>query len=155
MNGTHLRRAGPSDLDTVLAVDEACFARPWPRASWAGELSRSFCTVSLAFDRDGTAIGLACDWCLPPAEAHLLRLATLPEHRGRGVGWDLLCAVIARAQTAGCARLLLEVGRRNEDARRLYARAGFSTIAVRSHYYSQPPDDALVMVRTLAGATSP
>jgi ribosomal-protein-alanine N-acetyltransferase len=152
----HLRSAGPADLDSILAIDEACFPRPWPRASWEGELSRPFCTITLAIDeRTRAPIGLSCDWCLPPSEAHLLRLATLPEHRARGAGWDLLCAVIARAQTAGCVSLVLEVGRSNADARRLYERAGFSSIGVRPQYYSVPPDDALVMVRTLALPTAP
>lgn len=155
MSRVHLRSAGPSDLATILAIDEACFAKPWPRASWEGELQRPFCTIALALDDGGSAIGLSCDWCLPPAEAHLLRLATLPRRRGSGVGWDLLCAVIARAQTAGCASVVLEVGRSNADARRLYARAGFATIGVRPRYYSQPPDDALVMLRTFDKATAP
>ena len=152
MSEHRLRCADASDLPAIVAIDAACFPRPWPEASWRAELARSFCTITLAVV-DTRVVGLACDWSLPPDNAHLLRLATLPECRGRGIGWDLLCAVIARAQTAGCAGIVLEVGRGNGDARRLYERAAFVTIGERARYYVDPSDDAIVMRRTLSGAT--
>jgi ribosomal-protein-alanine N-acetyltransferase len=144
-----LRAASEADLPAIVAIDQACFARPWPVASWQAELSRPFCTISVACDAtDDAIVGLAFDWCLPPDPAHLLRIATLPAWRGRGIAWDLLCAVIARAQNAGCSAVMLEVGRSNVAARRLYERAAFATIDVRPRYYPDPPDDALVMRRT-------
>ncbi|MDX2018802.1 MAG: GNAT family N-acetyltransferase [Deltaproteobacteria bacterium] len=51
-------------------------------------------------------------------------LAVLPEHRGRGVGHALLCAVQAKAQALGCVKITLEVQENNHRARRTYERFG-------------------------------
>lgn len=140
---TTLRRATADDLATVVALDEACFDTPWPASSWNAELTRPFATVTLACNGDD-AVGLACDWCVA-GQGHLLRLATLPRARGRGVGRALLDDVVARARRAECTELWLEVGARNASALRLYARAGFEEVARRRGYYRAPPDDAVVM----------
>jgi [ribosomal protein S18]-alanine N-acetyltransferase len=153
VSGVRLRAAGAADLATIVAIDRACFPHPWPRESWQAELGRSFCAITLAQTERGDIVGLSCAWILPPDETHLLRLATLAEHRGLGVGRDLLCAVVAAARFAGCAAVVLEVGKGNVAARRLYEREGFATIGVRPRYYSDPLDDAIVMRRTLGGAT--
>jgi hypothetical protein len=46
--------------------------------------------------------------------------------RGRRVGARLLDASIGRARTRGCRVLGLDTNERNEDALRLYRRAGFT-----------------------------
>jgi ribosomal protein S18 acetylase RimI-like enzyme len=53
-------------------------------------------------------------------------LAVLPEHRGSGVGRQLLEAVERKARALGCCKVTLEVLENNAAARRLYARVGFS-----------------------------
>jgi ribosomal-protein-alanine acetyltransferase len=137
------RRATAEDLDTVVALDAECFAVPWPASSWAAELGRAFCTVTLASE-DGGPVGLSCDWCVA-GQGHLLRLATRPAARGRGIARGLLAAVVARARAAQCREILLEVGARNESALGLYASAGFEEVGRRKGYYRDPPDDAVVM----------
>ena len=144
---TTLRRATADDLATVVMVDDACFDTPWPAASWEAELSRVFATVTLAFEGDAV-VGMACDWCVA-GQAHLLRLATVPQARGRGVGRALLDDVLARAAATECEEVWLEVGARNGAARRLYARAGFVEVARRRGYYRDPCDDAVVMRRSM------
>ena len=48
-----------------------------------------------------------------------------PEHRGRGVGSDLLATAEEQLFEAGVDRIRLEVLAPNEDARRFYARHGY------------------------------
>lgn len=80
---------------------------------------------------DGVAVGIAtCFFGFSTFAARPLinihDLAVLPEHRGRGIGRALLRAVEAAARERGCARLTLEVLANNEQARRLYERAGLA-----------------------------
>jgi ribosomal protein S18 acetylase RimI-like enzyme len=55
-------------------------------------------------------------------------LAVRPAHRRRGVGTRLLAAVIELARERGIAALSLSVAQGNEQARRLYERAGFAPV---------------------------
>jgi GNAT superfamily N-acetyltransferase len=48
------------------------------------------------------------------------------EHRGIGIGRQLLSAVEQRARGLGCCRLTLEVQENNHHAKRVYAAAGFA-----------------------------
>jgi ribosomal protein S18 acetylase RimI-like enzyme len=69
-----------------------------------------------------------------------LSIAVLPDHRGRGVGSQLLAWLIETAQ-GRCPALSLSVSREN-PARRLYERAGFTVVA--------ESGGALTMAKTLA-----
>ena len=52
-------------------------------------------------------------------------LAILPEHRGRGIGRQLLAAVERKARDIGCCKLTLEVQENNHRARGVYGEFGF------------------------------
>jgi ribosomal protein S18 acetylase RimI-like enzyme len=52
-------------------------------------------------------------------------LAVVPEHRGRGIGRQLLSAVEGKARQLGCCKVTLEVQEDNTRARTVYERAGF------------------------------
>ena len=58
-------------------------------------------------------------------------LATLPEHRGRGFGGELLRVAEELARANACTGLSLIVADANHGARRLYARSGYEEVATR------------------------
>ena len=58
-------------------------------------------------------------------------LVTLEEHRSRGIGGDLLDAVLAKARELGCKRVLLDTGIDNREATDFYLRRGFLITANR------------------------
>lgn len=62
----------------------------------------------------------------------ILDIALLPEHRGRGLGTQLLQAVLAEARAAGLP-VRLSVSREN-PALRLYRRLGFAPLAEEGFY---------------------
>ena len=55
--------------------------------------------------------------------------------------------MLAEAAAEGATRATLEVRRSNEPARRLYERFGFAFAGVRTAYYREPVEDALVLWR--------
>lgn len=59
-----------------------------------------------------------------------IAVAVAPEQRGRGIGSDLLQALIAEARSSGHPGLSLSVDRINPAAR-LYERCGFHTVETR------------------------
>ncbi len=106
----------------------------------------------LVAERDGTVVGYAGIATIAP-ESDLQTLAVDPTHRGSGAGVLLLGAVLERAQARQATSMILEVRADNDDARRLYERMGFETIATRRRYYSDG-SDALIMRRRPLGQVS-
>lgn len=81
-------------------------------------------------------------------EAELLRIATLPAYRSRGLGHEILSRFLRQAATRGASVVFLEVELDNTKARRLYERMGFATTYVRNNYYG-PGRHAAMMRREL------
>jgi len=80
-------------------------------------------------------------------ELQVMNLAVQPEARRRGLARFLLGMALARAARAGATRALLEVRAGNAAARALYTGCGFVGLGRRKDYYSDPMEDALVLVR--------
>lgn len=136
--------ASPNDLDAVLRLEEAGFARSerWSAASWANELNGDRRLVLVCRD-SVDVVAVACFSVLEDT-AELLRVIVDPARRGRGMARGLLNVGQEWAEACGADRMLLEVSQDNSAARALYASAGFASIARRRDYYG-PGRDALIM----------
>jgi ribosomal-protein-alanine N-acetyltransferase len=139
--------SSPSQIDDILAVEEASFTSPWTREMYVAELSNTGVSYFyLARADDGQVIGFCSFWRVLD-ELHINNLAVLPAHRRAGTGTDLLLRVLADGAALGAKRATLEVRRSNEAAQKLYEKFGFTVAGVRRLYYSSPPEDALVLWR--------
>lgn len=139
----------PQDLDGILTIDAASFSHPWTREDYARELCHAERTVILiARTPEHPVAGYCACWVLAD-ELQINNLAVLPAARQAGVGRALVKAALAAGWFRGARRAWLEVRSANTPARRLYQAAGFSDVATRRGYYSDPPDDAVVMVAAI------
>ncbi|HEY0729217.1 MAG TPA: GNAT family N-acetyltransferase, partial [Pyrinomonadaceae bacterium] len=66
-------------------------------------------------------------------------------YRRRGYGALLLGRVLDEARRKHATTAFLEVRSGNSAAQSLYQKCGFKPIARRANYYSDPPEDAVVM----------
>ncbi len=78
-------------------------------------------------------------------ELHINNVAVREQYRRRGIGQALLTRIISEAARIGVTTAFLEVRAGNLAAQALYERCGFKAIARRPNYYSEPPEDAVVM----------
>jgi [ribosomal protein S18]-alanine N-acetyltransferase len=142
------------DLDGILAVDAATFDRPWTRAMYEWEWTHSdvarFYVARTAGAGGGAVIAYCAGWIIFD-ELHINNLAVDPSWRRRGIASALLTFVLREAAAEGAARATLEVRRSNEAARRLYETFGFAFAGVRTAYYREPVEDALVLWRNRPG----
>jgi ribosomal-protein-alanine N-acetyltransferase len=139
--------SSPSQIDDILAVEEASFTSPWTREMYLAELNNTGVSYFyLARTEAGQVIGFCSFWRVLD-ELHINNLAVLPDHRRTGIGTDLLLRVLADGVVLGAKRATLEVRRSNEAAQKLYEKFGFTVAGVRRLYYSSPAEDALVLWR--------
>lgn len=82
-------------------------------------------------------------------EAELLNIAVKEDFRKTGIGQRLLEHLLYTAGQQHAVRMLLEVRKSNVAARRLYEKNGFTVLAERQGYYSNPKEDAVIMERRL------
>jgi len=136
-----------SQIDAVIAIEEASFTNPWTRAMYLAELENtgvSYCFVAKA--PDGAVVGFCSFWRVLD-ELHINNLAVLPDFRRRGVATALLTHALKEGQALGARRATLEVRRSNDPARLLYERFGFMVAGLRRAYYTKPVEDAVVLWR--------
>ncbi len=142
-----------ADLDAIVEIERHSFARPWPRATFEAELTREPTRDLARLDvaRTTVIVGFCNYWLVPDpcgraGEVHILAIATHPDHRRAGIGAALLAHALAQGRALGCGLATLEVRRSNAPAIALYERAGFRTVHVRTRYYQDNDEDALVML---------
>lgn len=78
-------------------------------------------------------------------ELHVNNIAVRDQYRRRGYGAFLLGRVLDEAREKHATTAFLEVRSGNSAAQSLYQQCGFKAIARRANYYSDPPEDAVVM----------
>jgi len=109
------------------------------------ELERAWARIWVVrAEPDKEPVGFALAWHAAD-EVHLLDLAVDPGARRRGVGTELVGAVLGYAREARARLVLLEVRASNAAAIALYQSAGFSENGVRRGYYSDNGEDAVEM----------
>ncbi len=149
-----LRRAVPSDLPELFALDQACFA---PGIAWSKAELQYFLRYPgniglIAQDETGGIAGFAIAGKLLRRGTMLGRLITIdvdPDQRRRGVGHTLLEETERQLRAAGATALLLEVAVDNLAAQTFYEKHGFvRTGRIRGYYLGRI--DALVMEKQLA-----
>lgn len=139
------RVASTEDLDGVLAIEAASFNNPTTRDWYERELERPDVCYIYVLRIAGHPVAAFCAFWLVAGQAHINNLAVVPELRGRGLGTQLLEAVIAQAAHLGASVVTLEVRASNKPALQLYQSAGFKQEGVRKNYYTKPVEDALIL----------
>ena len=82
-------------------------------------------------------------------EMEILNLAVEPPARRKGIASRLLSDAIDGGRELAATRAYLEVRESNSAAKAFYSLHGFTQTARRKSYYSQPAEDAIVLVREI------
>jgi ribosomal-protein-alanine N-acetyltransferase len=121
-------------LGALVALDGACFDKPWSEASLHEELSHPDASNWGIYPLpEGLAAAILTR--LVGDERWIFRIMTHPEYRRQGLAKKLLEALPKEP-------LWLEVSEHNLSAIQFYKQAGFKLVAKRPGYY---PEDALIM----------
>ena len=134
-----IRPAEAGDLAAVAALEAECFSFPRSEDYIAHSLDEF-----IVAERDGRFLGYA-DAVALLDEGYMGNIAVLPEHRGEGVGDELLTSLLRWGREKNLSFLTLEVREQNLPARSLYEKHGFEVVGLRKNYYEKPTDNAVLM----------
>jgi ribosomal-protein-alanine N-acetyltransferase len=109
---------------------------------FGAELARSYALLRVA--RAPGVQGFLLAWRAAD-EVHLTDLGVRVASRRRGIGRDLVSALLREAKASAARVVLLEVRASNAPALALYAGLGFIELDRRPYYYADTGEDAVVM----------
>ena len=132
------------DIPAIMGIERSSFTTPWSEISFLGEVYKknAFSNVALF---EGDIIGYICvNYLLH--ESHILNLAVHELFRRRGVATILMNDTLKALKRKGCVFMYLEVRASNTGAQIFYERFGFKVESIRKKYYTNPDEDALLMM---------
>jgi ribosomal-protein-alanine N-acetyltransferase len=139
------RVATAFDLPVFVSLDKELFPySPWSASQYKEEFSAPTRHFVVAVDDEQSIIGYAGVFAPGAAEADVLTVGVLPNHRGKGVARQLMELLTNWAHNQGSTAMMLEVKVDNAEAIGLYESLGYSKLNTRKDYFG-PGLDALVM----------
>ena len=138
-----LQRMAEAHVSQIAELEKLCFSAPWSRNSVASELNNPLSLWLVATDADTVAGYIGSQSVM--GEADMMNVAVHPDYRRKGIGKQLVEALVASLKDNGVYSLTLEVRASNEPAISLYDQLGFTQVGRRPNYYRDPREDALIL----------
>ena len=130
------REANAFDLPVFVSLDKELFPySPWSASQYKEEFSSPTRHFVVAVDADQKIIGYAGVFAPGAAEADILTVGVVPDHRGKGVAKELMALITDWAKDQGSTAMMLEVKTDNIEAIGLYEALGYSTLNIRKDYF--------------------
>ena len=139
------RQANSFDLPVFVSLDKELFPySPWSASQYKEEFSSPTRNFVVAVDEAQSIIGYAGVFAPGGAEADVLTVGVVPNHRGKGIARQLMALITDWAHEQGSTAMMLEVKVDNAEAIGLYESLGYSKLNTRKDYFG-PGLHALVM----------
>lgn len=151
-NGFSISRMTEHDLLEVVEIEEDSGLSRWGWAAYYAELqgsNRDLMLVARAPKSKAPRVSHTLAGYIVARiganELHINNVAVRERYRRQGIGLNLLDRILEEGRRRGVAAAFLELRAGNTAALSLYEKCGFSLTSRRKRYYSEPPEDALVM----------
>ena len=144
------RDANSMDIPVLVSLDKELFPySPWSSGQYREEISAPTRRFIVAVDEGLSVIGYAGVFAPGGAEADILTVGVIAQHRGQGIARELMAGITKWAIDQGSIAMMLEVKTDNAAAIGLYESLGYSKLNIRKDYFGSGLD-ALVMRKELA-----
>lgn len=130
------REANAFDLPVFVSLDKELFPySPWSASQYKDEFSAPTRHFVVAVDEAQGIIGYAGVFAPGQAEADILTVGVVPNHRGRGIAKALMALITDWAKAQGATAMMLEVKVDNYEAIGLYESLGYTKLNIRKDYF--------------------
>ncbi len=147
-----IKKMSLDQIEDVLKIQSAEGLSPWSTNDYEKELERTD-SIHLVAEIEGVVVGFIVLRATAEKEAEIYNLGVYVARQGRGIGTALLkTAVNAAAGQFGSEAVWLEVRESNTRATAFYRKNKFTVEGLRKNFYSNPPENAILMRRILSDA---
>jgi len=150
--GVSISRMTEHDLLEVVEIEESSGLSRWGWAAYYAELQGNnrhlmlVARVAGEHKRGRSKLAGYIVARMGADELHINNVAVREPYRRLGIGRALLDRILAEGKRSEVPSAFLELRAGNTAALALYEDCGFRVTARRSKYYSEPVEDALVMI---------
>lgn len=149
MEGLIIRQLMEHDLPAVVGIENISFTTPWSEILFFNEIYKQRSIAKVAVIEEACSVqrvvGYICANYVAD-EGHILNLAVHPDFRKKGIAKTLAENILKELKETDCRFLYLEVRASNNAARELYEGFGFNVVGTRKNYYTNPEENALIMM---------
>ena len=144
------RTANAFDLPVFVSLDKELFPySPWSASQYKEEFSSPTRHFVVALDEAQNIVGYAGVFAPGGAEADILTVGVVPDHRGKGIAKALIALITDWAKAQGSTAMMLEVKTDNSEAIGLYESLGYSTLNIRKDYFGAGLDAQVMRLELL------
>lgn len=127
----------------VAELEAACFNDPWSLRAFESEVMNPL-SLWLVAEEDGKVVGYIGSQSVL-GQADIMNLAVDADYRRKGIGSELVLALVEELKKQDVTIAMLEVRVSNAAAITLYESLGFTKVGCRKNYYFHPKEDAYIM----------
>ncbi len=140
-----IRRMRECDIPRVYEIERESFDDAWDEESFAYSIGSAHDYGIVAVKDD-----IVCGFLIMRISfdtADIINVCVAEDYRHEGMGTGLLKDALSYGAQMSIIRYILEVRKSNSPAVKLYENEGFVTQGIRKTYYSNPVEDALIMIK--------
>lgn len=138
-----IRSAISKDLPVIEYLEKCSFPDPWSPSTLSQHVLKGP-GYYLVGSLDDKVVGFLCLWFVAD-EVQIVRVATDPAFRRKGIATALIKRGIAEARDRKAVYLYLDVRESNEVAICLYRKLGFDVLGKREGLYEKPLEAGYTM----------
>jgi [ribosomal protein S18]-alanine N-acetyltransferase len=148
------------DIGDVIAIAEECGLSPWSLNDYLEESKRNDATLLRLQDKSAATIGFLVGRRVMSAssethfDAEIYNIGVRLPYQRSGCGTILLEEFLKRCGSEMVETVWLDVRISNRGAVSFYKRFGFKEFTVRKSFYTDPPEDGMVMKLTIGKQNS-
>lgn len=141
-----LRKMKVEDLPSILEIEKELFSSPWKEEDFLFELTQNpFARYTVLLEQN-EIVGYIGYWLKEPY-VEITNVAVRSSYQRQGYAKKLVASCIEEGIKSGSAIFTLEVRFSNIPAIQLYESFGFKSVTVRKNYYTDPMEDAYLMMK--------
>ncbi len=133
-----------ADADALAEISLASLDLPWRAADFVQAVENPLAAVCVAEDTDGI-----CGYVVlyhAADEGEIPSVAVDAAKRQRGIAKALIQQAFSEVIPQGVKKVFLEVRESNLPARALYDGLGFLQVSIRKNFYTNPTENACLMM---------